>query len=69
MLFPSVLAMLIPVISGFTFFGVGFVGGLLDWGYDCRYPRAIFMGNSGGALDNAKKCIESGALKGHGKER
>ena len=30
-------------------------------------PRAIFMGNSGGAFDNAKKYIESGSLGGHGK--
>ena len=30
-------------------------------------PRAIFMGNSGGAFDNAKKYIEGGFLKGHGK--
>jgi len=30
-------------------------------------PRAIFMGNSGGAFDNAKKHIESGSLKGYGK--
>jgi K(+)-stimulated pyrophosphate-energized sodium pump len=29
--------------------------------------RAIFNGNSGGAFDNAKKYIESGMLKGHGK--
>ena len=30
-------------------------------------PRALFMGNSGGAFDNAKKYIESGSLAGHGK--
>ena len=30
-------------------------------------PRAIFMGNSGGAFDNAKKYIEQGLLKGYGK--
>ena len=66
MLFPSVLAMLIPVISGFVF-GVDFVGGLLIGATIVAIPRAIFMGNSGGAFDNAKKYIESGALKGHGK--
>jgi K(+)-stimulated pyrophosphate-energized sodium pump len=66
MLFPSVLAMLIPVIGGFIF-GVEFVGGLLIGATVVAIPRAIFMGNSGGAFDNAKKFIESGAIKGHGK--
>ncbi|MDO5434859.1 MAG: sodium-translocating pyrophosphatase [Clostridia bacterium] len=66
MLFPSVLAMLIPVVGGFVF-GVEFVGGLLIGATVVAIPRAIFMGNSGGAFDNAKKYIESGALKGHGK--
>ena len=66
MLVPSVLAMVIPVIGGFLF-GVDFVGGLLIGATIVAIPRAIFMGNSGGAFDNAKKYIESGALKGHGK--
>ena len=58
--------MAIPVISGFLF-GVEFVGGLLIGATIVAIPRALFMGNSGGAFDNAKKYIESGALKGHGK--
>ncbi len=66
MLVPSVLAMVIPVVGGFVF-GVDFVGGLLIGATIVAIPRAIFMGNSGGAFDNAKKYIESGALKGHGK--
>ena len=66
MLVPSVLAMVIPVIGGFVF-GVEFVGGLLIGATIVAIPRAIFMGNSGGAFDNAKKYIESGALEGHGK--
>ncbi|MBQ3878696.1 MAG: sodium/proton-translocating pyrophosphatase, partial [Oscillospiraceae bacterium] len=66
MLLPSVLAMIIPVIGGFVF-GVEFVGGLLIGATIVAIPRALFMGNSGGAFDNAKKYIESGALKGHGK--
>lgn len=66
MLVPSVLAMVIPVIGGFVF-GVQFVGGLLIGATIVAIPRAIFMGNSGGAFDNAKKYIESGQLKGHGK--
>ena len=66
MLVPSVLAMIIPVVGGFVF-GVDFVGGLLIGATIVAIPRALFMGNSGGAFDNAKKYIESGALKGHGK--
>ena len=63
MLLPSVLAILIPIAGGFLF-GVSFVGGLLVGATITAIPRAIFMGNSGGAFDNAKKYIESGAIKG-----
>ena len=66
MLVPSLMALLIPVIGGFIF-GVYFVGGILIGATICAIPRAIFMGNSGGAFDNAKKYIEGGFLKGHGK--
>ena len=66
MLLPSMLAILIPVLGGFLF-GVEFVGGLLIGATIVAIPRAIFMGNSGGAYDNAKKYIEGGFLKGHGK--
>ena len=66
MLVPSLLALLIPVIGG-LFFGVEFVGGLLIGATIVAIPRAIFMGNSGGAFDNAKKHIESGGLKEYGK--
>ena len=66
MLLPSVLAMMIPVVGGFLL-GPEFVGGLLIGATIVAIPRALFMGNSGGAFDNAKKYIESGALAGHGK--
>ena len=66
MLAPSVLALVLPIIGGFLF-GVDFVGGLLIGATIVAIPRAIFMGNSGGAFDNAKKYIESGSLEGHGK--
>lgn len=66
MVLPSVLALLIPVIGGFIF-GVEFVGGILIGATICAIPRALFMGNSGGAFDNAKKYIEGGFLEGHGK--
>ena len=64
MLLPSVLALLIPIVGGFLF-GVQFVGGILIGATIVAIPRAIFMGNSGGAFDNAKKYIESGAIPGH----
>jgi len=66
MVLPSVLALLIPIIGGFVL-GVEFVGGILVGATIVAIPRAIFMGNSGGAFDNAKKYIEQGMLKGHGK--
>ena len=66
MLLPSCLALLIPIVGGFIV-GPRFVGGLLVGATICAIPRAIFMGNSGGAWDNAKKYIESGAIEGHGK--
>ena len=66
MLVPSVLAMVIPIIGGFVF-GVEFVGGLLIGATIVAIPRAIFMGNSGGAFDNAKKYIEAGSLEGYPK--
>ena len=66
MIVPSILALVIPVVGGILF-GVQFVGGLLVGATIVAIPRAIFMGNSGGAFDNAKKYIESGQLEGHGK--
>ena len=66
MLFPSILALVIPVIGGLLF-GVEFVGGLLVGATVVAIPRAIFMGNSGGAFDNAKKFIEQERIPGHGK--
>ena len=62
MLLPSVLALLVPAIGGFLF-GVEFVGGVLVGATIVAVPRALFMGNSGGAFDNAKKYIESGQLE------
>lgn len=66
MTFPSLLALLVPAISGIIF-GVEFVGGMLIGATIAAVPRAIFMGNSGGAFDNAKKYVEAGMLKGHKK--
>ena len=66
MLLPSIIALAVPFVTG-IFLGPEFVVGLLLGSTICAIPRAIFMGNSGGAFDNAKKYIESGQLEGHGK--
>ena len=66
MVLPSVIALMVPLAGGFLF-GVRFVGGLLVGATIVAIPRAIFMGNSGGAFDNAKKYIEGGHLEGAGK--
>lgn len=66
MLVPSIIALAVPFVTG-VFLGPEFVVGLLLGSTICAIPRAIFMGNSGGAFDNAKKFIESGQLEGHGK--
>jgi len=66
MLLPSIIALLVPVVAG-AIFGPELVVGILLGATIVAIPRAIFMGNSGGAFDNAKKYIESGAIKGHGK--
>ncbi|MBQ6510449.1 sodium-translocating pyrophosphatase [Candidatus Saccharibacteria bacterium] len=61
MLVPSVLSLLIPAVGGFIF-GADFIGGILVGATVVAIPKAIFMGNSGGAFDNAKKYIEAGKL-------
>ncbi len=66
MVIPSMIAVVVPLIGG-ALFGVDFVVGILLGATICAIPRAIFMGNSGGAFDNAKKYIESEAIPGHGK--
>lgn len=63
---PALLAILVPVGAGFIF-GPEFVGGLLIGSTVCSIMLAIFAGNAGGAWDNGKKYIETGAIKGHGK--
>ena len=66
MLVPSIIALAVPFVTG-IFLGPEFVVGLLLGSTIVAIPRAIFMGNSGGAFDNAKKYIETGQLEGHGK--
>ncbi|NMB21572.1 MAG: sodium-translocating pyrophosphatase [Firmicutes bacterium] len=63
---PSYMAVLFPILAGFVF-GANFVGGALIGSIMSAIMLALFTGNAGGAWDNGKKLIESGAMEGHGK--
>jgi len=65
MIIPGVVSVLVPVIVG-KFFGVRALGGLLAGATVTGVMMALFMANAGGAWDNAKKYIETGALGGKG---
>ena len=65
MIFPSILAIIIPIIVGCVL-GVAGVLGLLVGGLACGFTLAVFMANAGGAWDNAKKNVEEGNFGGKG---
>ncbi len=67
MLLPSLFAIIAPVVTGLLL-GVAGVMGLLAGGLGSGFVLAIFMANSGGAWDNAKKYVEEGHLGGKGSE-
>jgi K(+)-stimulated pyrophosphate-energized sodium pump len=67
MLFPSILAIVVPVITGLIF-GVSGVMGLLVGGLGTGFVLAVFLANAGGAWDNAKKYVEEGNFGGKGSE-
>ncbi|MDR0351468.1 MAG: sodium-translocating pyrophosphatase [Puniceicoccales bacterium] len=67
MIVPALCAIIVPVAMGFVF-GVPGVIGLLGGSLSSGFVLAIFMANSGGAWDNAKKYIEEGAMGGKGSE-
>ena len=67
MIFPSVMAIVVPIIVG-LFFGVAGVIGLLVGGLSAGFVLAIFMANAGGAWDNAKKYVEEGNFGGKGSD-
>ncbi|MBO8460845.1 MAG: sodium-translocating pyrophosphatase [Bacteroidetes bacterium] len=67
MLFPSLLAIAVPVLVGLLL-GVAGVIGLLVGGLACGFVLAVFMANAGGAWDNAKKYIEEGNCGGKGSD-
>ena len=67
MVLPSLLAVIVPVATGLIL-GVEGVVGLLGGTTVTGFAMAVFMSNSGGAWDNAKKYIESGNHGGKGSE-
>lgn len=67
MVFPSLLAIIAPILVGLIF-GVPGVIGLLVGGLSAGFVLAIFMANSGGAWDNAKKYVEEGNFGGKGSD-
>ena len=67
MIRPGVVAVLAPLVIGLLL-GVEALGGMLAGSLVTGVLLAIFLSNSGGAWDNAKKYIEGGALGGKGSE-
>ena len=67
MIIPSLLAIFSPLIVGYVF-GLEALGGLLVGSIVSGFSLAIFMANSGGAWDNAKKYIEAGNFGGKGSD-
>ena len=67
MVFPSLLAIVIPIVVGMLL-GVAGVMGLLVGGLTAGFTLAVFMANAGGAWDNAKKMVEEGNFGGKGSE-
>ncbi len=66
MVIPGALAIIVPLVIGFI--SVNALGGFLAGALVTGFCLAIFMANAGGAWDNAKKYIETGALGGKGSE-
>ena len=67
MILPSLLAIIIPIVTGIVL-GVAGVLGLLVGGLCAGFTLAVFMANAGGAWDNAKKFVEEGNFGSKGSE-
>ena len=67
MILPAIISVVSPIVAGFTFGAEG-LGGLLVGSLASAIMLAVFMANSGGAWDNAKKYIEEGNYGGKGSE-
>ena len=63
MIVPSLLAVVVPVVTGLIL-GIPGILGLLAGGMVCGFVLATMLNNAGGAWDNAKKFIEKGAHGG-----
>ena len=68
MILPTIVAIVTPIVAGLIL-GVHGVVGILAGATASGFLLAIFMSNSGGAWDNAKKHIEGGAYGGKGSEQ
>ena len=67
MIFPSLLAIIVPVLTGVVL-GVAGVVGLLIGSLSSGFMLAVFLANAGGAWDNAKKFVEEGNFGGKGSD-
>ncbi len=67
MLLPSILAIVVPILTGLVL-GIAGVLGLLIGGLATGFVLAVFMANAGGAWDNAKKYVEEGHFGGKGSD-
>ena len=67
MVFPSLLAIIVPVLVGVVL-GVAGVVGLLIGSLSAGFMLAVFLANAGGAWDNAKKFVEEGNFGGKGSD-
>ncbi|MBQ2367286.1 MAG: sodium-translocating pyrophosphatase [Bacteroidaceae bacterium] len=67
MIFPSLLAIIVPVLVG-VLLGVAGVVGLLIGSLSAGFMLAVFLANAGGAWDNAKKFVEEGNFGGKGSD-
>ena len=67
MVFPSLLAIIVPVLVG-VLLGVAGVVGLLIGSLSAGFMLAVFLANAGGAWDNAKKFVEEGNFGGKGSD-
>ncbi len=68
MILPTIIAIVVPIVTGLILGYYGVVG-MLAGATATGFLMAIFMSNSGGAWDNAKKYIESGVHGGKGSDQ
>ena len=68
MIAPALVAVIVPIVTGLLLGPVGVVG-MLGGVSVSGFAMAVFMSNSGGAWDNAKKYIEAGHHGGKGSEQ